>query len=148
MNFDPFYQTLNLIVSEINKVSASTQNSVQGYINKKSAEAQKAVTDFSTENLKDLDFNVDVQIPLDLNTDILGSNSLSTDLEYEVAAVKLKKDLAYLDSKVDDAQIKQKIQTIRSVVNQNIQITPETKKLVAVQNQIQAIISAKQKEIK
>ncbi len=147
MNFDPFYNLLNWIASGINEFTSKTQNSVQTYLTKQSVAAQKAVTDFSTENLKDLDFKIDAKPTIDLNTAIFGANTASS-LDYDVAAAKLKKDLAYFATKVDDPQIKDKIKTVRSIVNQNIKITPETKKLLAVQNQIQTVISAKQKEIR
>jgi len=148
MNFDPFYNLLNWIVAEVNNFSTKTQNGIQTYLSKQSQVAQKAVTDFSDKNINDINFNLNIKTDVNINTNILGSTLPTSGLDYDVASTKIKKDLAYFAAKVDDPQIQQKIKTVRSVVNQTIKVTPETKQLVAVQNQIQNVISAKQKEIK
>gem|GEM_PF-5719853 len=148
MNFDPFYNLLNGIVGKVNKFSTTTQNSIQTSLSKASVAAQKAVTNFSDKNIKDIDFNLNIKTEIPINVDILGKNTQDEGLDYEVASAKLKKDLAYFDTQTNDPQIKQKLKTVRSVINQSIKVTPETKQLVSVQHQVQNVISAKQKEIK
>jgi hypothetical protein len=53
-----------------------------------------------------------------------------------------------MDANITDPQIKQKIKTVRSVVDTQTTITPTNKELLAVQKQIESVLSSKHKEIK
>ena len=148
MNFDTFYGFLNQVAWWINTFTSNIQNSVNTSISTISNQANQAVTDYANENIKDINLNVKVKTDINIDPSFLKTSFVDTGVEYSVAATELKKWLAYMDANITDPQIKQKIKTVRSVVDNTITITPTNKELLAVQKQITSVLSSKQKEIK